>query len=107
MAGFRRAFFGLLAAFALASGYGWTVAALSYPSTAFAVSTPVEKDDGCGQPAPHNCAIPYCGPVCIGVTPAIAAVKPAVATPSNFDRVVTRPLRNDNFEPEPPPPRAA
>ena len=107
MARFRRALVGLFAAIALVCGYGWTVAALACPSTTFAASEPDAKDDGCGQPATHDCAIPYCGPVCIGVTPIVAAVKPVPAIPANFHQNRIMPPPDNNFGPEPPPPRLA
>src|SRR4051812_25048137 len=107
MARLRRSLLCVFAIAALVCGYGWTVAAMACPSTIVAASAPVRKDGACGPSAPHGCAVPYCGPVCVGVTPAVAAVTPSAAVPADFHGDEARILHDQNFGPEPPPPRTA
>ncbi|HEX5184990.1 MAG TPA: hypothetical protein VFW19_17765 [Allosphingosinicella sp.] len=108
MAPFRRALFGLLAAVALLCGLGWTAAALAYsPLSAIAAAPSDQTDDGCGQSAPHNCPIPYCGPVCLGVVPAVPAVEPLSNMRAAPYWIELQALHESVFGPEPPPPRGA
>lgn len=106
MASFRRTLFGLLAAVALLCGFGWTAAAPAYSTTAPAASAPHDQsDDDCGKSAPPDCPIPYCGPVCLGVTPAVPVAQPVVGVPLIPYRIELQALHDNVFGPEPPPPR--
>lgn len=102
MAALRRTLFNILAAFAMLWGMSWTAAAYACPEPV--VTQPA--DDGCSQAPPVNRVMPYCGPVCLGVMPAIPAVAPIAAVhPPAYIAAVTE-LHGRPTEPDPPPPRA-
>ena len=103
MAGLRRSLFSIIAAFAMLCGVGWTAAAYACPEPV--ASEPA--DDGCTHSQTVNSAMPYCGPVCLGVVPAIPMIAPVAAIhPPPY--IVTIPtLHGYVYAPDPPPPRAA
>ena len=106
MAWFRRTLFGFIAALALFCGFGWTVAAAAYSPISPAISASHDQsDDDCGKSAPPDCPIPYCGPVCLGVTPEVPVAQPVTGMPLVPYRTELQALHDNEFGPEPPPPR--
>lgn len=101
MAEFRRSFFSMLAAFAMLCGMGWTAAAYACPEPVAATSA----DDGCTHSKPVNSVMPYCGPVCLGVMPAIPTVAPLAAMHPPAYLVTIVELQGHVYAPDPPPPR--
>ena len=103
MAGLRRSLISIIAAIALLCGLGWTAAAYACPDSVAAQPA----DDGCAHSQPVNGAIPYCGPVCLGVVPAVPTIgaTEAIHAPPYIVTIPT--LESYAYAPEPPPPRAA
>jgi hypothetical protein len=101
MAGLRRALFSILAAFAMLCGLGWTAAAYACPEPVAARPA----DDSCTHSKPVNSFMPDCGPVCLGVVPAIPTVAPvAIVHPPAYVVTIAE-LRGHVYAPDPPPPR--
>src|SRR5439155_4775932 len=99
----RRSLFGIIAAFAMICGLGWTAAAYACPEPA----TAQPADDGCKHSQPVNSVIPYWGPICLGVVPATPAIDPvAVIHPPPYIMAIPM-LHGYVHAPDPPPPRAA
>lgn len=105
MASLRRTLFGLIAVVALSCGFGWTAAAPVYSTVTPAMSSSHDQNDDCGKSAPPDCPIPYCGPVCLGVTPSVPVAQPVVGLPLIPYRTELQALHDNVFGPEPPPPR--
>lgn len=103
MAALRRSLFSIIAAVAMLCGMGWTAAAYACPEPV--VTQP--SDDGCTHSKPVNSAMPYCGPVCLGVVPAIPAVVPLAAVHPPAYPVTIAELQGHVTVPDPPPPRRA
>ena len=103
MSRLRRSLFSIIAAFAMFCGLSWTAAAYACPEPV--ASQPA--DDGCTHSQPVNSAMPYCGPVCLGVVPAIPTIGPVAAKYPPAYTVTISTLRGYVYAPDPPPPRAA
>ena len=105
MAPFSRTLFSMIAALAMLCGMGWTAAAYACPSQP--ISTSMPADDRCGHATPANHPMTYCGPVCLGLLPAIAAVAPLAPLHPTPYYGSTQRLDGYAYTPEPPPPRGA
>ena len=101
MVALRRSLFSYIAAFAMLCGIGWTTAAYACPEPLISHSA----DDGRPHSQPVNSMMPYCGPVCLGVVPAIAATGPVTAMHPLPYIVAISTLQSHAYAPDPPPPR--
>ena len=103
MVALRRSLFSIIAAFAMLCGVSWTAAAYACPEPVVSHSV----DDGCTHSRPVSNVMPYCGPVCLGVVPAVPAMGPfaAIHPPPYILAIPT--LHGFLHAPDPPPPRAA
>src|SRR5437870_2237729 len=103
MVGLRRLLFGVIAAFAMLAGISWTAAAYACPDPVIARPA----DDGCAHSQPVKSAIPYFGPVCLGVVPAVPAIAPVATMHPPPYAVTIAELQGHGYAPDPPPPRGA
>lgn len=111
MTGVRHTLSVFLAVAALLTALTWTSTALACPSEAMIVAQPMAHHhhagdkDGCAAPARHRAVV--CGPVCLGVLPALPAVE-QLAEPHEMIYALSLPAL-DGIDPllDPPPPRAA
>ena len=103
MAALRRSLFSIIAAFAMLCGISWTAAAYACPVPVAAQPA----DDGCRHSKPVSSTMPYCGPVCLGVVPTVAAVAPIVPMHPPTYHAAVETFHDHLYAPDPPPPRAA
>ena len=110
MIGVRHALSVLLAIVALFTALAWTSEALACPaSTMVTASAPVMHyhADGCPKPAPVSHREQICGPVCLGVLPALPAIAPVVQLHARVYALILPRLAGIDPALDPPPPRAA